>query len=280
MKKVLITGIKGFVGFYLKEELKNHNYEVFGIDLKGEDERNYFKCDIINKDKLVKIVNLIEPSFVFHLAGFSNSIKSVSEPEKCFKINVNGTANLIEAIKPFNSKLLVISSAEVYGKPKYNPIDENHPINPIRPYSHTRIEMEKLGLEYGNAVVARPFNHTGPGQSIDFFIPSIKKQIVDAKEGDTIYVGNLDAIRDFSDVRDVVKAYRLLIEKAKPGEVYNIGSGIGYKLGSIVMKLISDSRKNIRIEISPDKYRKQEIYKVICDNAKIKKLGAKFKKLF
>jgi len=177
-------------------------------------------------------------------------------------------------------KILIVSSAEVYGNSKYLPIDEKHPLGPFSPYAESKGEQEKVTLKYLNTIIARSFNHTGLDQPPNFVIPSFRKQIDEAKDGEKIYVGNLDVIRDFSDVDDVVHAYRLLLEKGALGEVYNVGSEIGYNLQDVLKKLIKDSGKKLKIEVDSERYRKEDIYKLICDNTKIKKLGASFKKYF
>jgi len=281
MKKIkaLITGSEGFVGPHLRKELEDNGYEVLRTSLRGRNDS--IKCDITNKKQVEELIDSTKPDLIFHLAGFSSPSKSFKQPEICFKINVDGTKNLLESVaKLSNCKVLIVSSAEVYGNPKYLPIDENHPLNPLSPYAESRVEQEKITLKYPNTIIARSFNHTGPGQSTDFVIPSFKKQINDAKEGDTIYVGNLDILKDFSHVRDVVRAYRLLMEKGTLGEIYNVGSGGGYNIGSILKELIKKSGKNLEIKKTPLKFNNFEIKKSICDNTKIKKLGASFKKIF
>ena len=277
-RKAMITGSEGFVGPYLRKELEKHDYEVIGIDLSGNPD---FKCDITDRKSLERIILLNKPCHIFHLAGFSSPSQSFKQPEFCFKINVEGTRNLLESASKLNNRrVLIVSSAEVYGNPKYLPVDENHPLAPLSPYGFSRVEQEKLALGYPNTIIARSFNHTGPGQNSDFVIPSFIQQVDNTEDGGTIHVGNLEVIRDFSDVQDVVRAYRLLLEKGNLGEIYNIGSGIGYKLGEVLKRLIKKSGKNITVKIDPEKYRKVDIYELVCDNTKIKKLGAKFRKIF
>ncbi|MFT4303215.1 MAG: GDP-mannose 4,6-dehydratase [Candidatus Woesearchaeota archaeon] len=268
--KALITGGKGFVGPYLKRELENNGYSVVVSDLKDSD----YDCDITNKEKVFSMISSIKPDYVFHLAGFSSVSKSFENPSLCFKINIDGTKNLLEACLDVK-KVLIVSSAEVYGKPEYVPIDEKHPLNPVSPYGKSRVEQEKIALNFSNVVISRSFNHTGEGQPSTFVIPSFKNQINEAKNGDTIYVGNLEVIRDFSDVKDVVHAYRILLEKGVLGEIYNVGSGVGVKLKDILNKLILESGKDLKVEVDSNKYRKADIVELVANVSKINELGIK-----
>lgn len=282
-KIVLITGISGFVGHYLREELESNGYTVYGLDIRGDDitgeGKKIFQCDITDFNSIYNVIDNIRPDEIFHLAGFSSVAKSFENPELCFKINVDGTKNLLDAVikAGINPKILVISSSEVYGKPKYNPIDESHPLNPISPYGESRVKQEKLCLEYIKKhdlkiIISRSFNHTGPDQPETFVIPSFKKQIRDAKDGDTISVGNLDVVRDFSDVRDVVKVYCILLEKGQAGEIYNVGSGNAYKLKEVLDTLIKESGKNLLVQVSKERYRKADIEEQVCDARKLQKI--------
>lgn len=280
--KALITGIDGFVGEYLEKELKDNGYEVYGLSVTASG-HNRFLCDITNFDELNSIIKTIKPDYIFHLAGFSTLPESFKNPELCFKINVDGTKNLLKAVSDngLNPKILIVSSSLVYGNPAYNPIDEKCPLNPASPYAHSRIEQEKAALDSGlDVVISRSFNHTGPTQKENFAIPSFKKQVRDAKDGDVILVGNLNVIKDFSDVRDVVKAYRLLLEKGVPGEIYNVGSGIEYSMRAILERIIHSSGKKLEIVVDPARVRPVEIPKSICDNRKLHAIiGFKFREI-
>lgn len=283
LKKALITGITGFVGPHLKRELEHNKYDVYGLAL-SDGGNKVFKCDITNSDRVLEVIQEIMPDCIFHLAGFSSVSKSFQQPDKCYKINVTGTKNLLDAVKKsgIRPRILIVSSAEVYGVPKYLPIDEKHPLNPISPYGKSRVEQEEIALKSGlPVIISRSFNHTGPGQSDSFVIPSFRKQIKEAKDGGTIYVGNLGVVRDFSDVRDVVKAYRILVEKGKEGDIYNVGSGIGYGLRDILDKLVMLSGKKLEIKKDISKIRKDDIPKLIADNGKVLALGGiSFRNIF
>ncbi len=282
MTKALITGASGFVGPYLWKELEEHGYDVTGFDLSG-DNNKIIHCDITNADLVYKIISEEKPDVIFHLAGFSSVAKSFGNPDLCMKINVDGTKNLLEAVVKagLKSKILIISSAEVYGKPKKIPIDENHSLNPLSPYGESRVKQEIIAFSYDlPVIISRSFNHTGEGQPDIFVIPSFKKQVEEAENEGIVYVGNLDVIRDFSDVKDVVKAYRVLVEKGTMGEIYNVGSGNGYKLRDVLDKIIKASGKNLNVKVDTERYRKSDIPELVADNTKIKRLGLTFKVLF
>ena len=283
-KKALITGINGFVGPYLKIELENNGYEVFGLDLKKGIVGKSFSCDITRYESVFPIINEVRPEYVFHLAGFSSVAKSFKDPELCRKINVEGTRNLLESIKNvrIRPRVLIVSSSDVYGRTAVNPVYERQLVQPVSPYGESRVEQERLAAQYDLPIImARSFSHTGKGQSSVAVIPSFQKQIEEAPNNGIIYVGNLNVVRDFSDVEDVVKAYRLLLEKGVAGEIYNVGSSIGYNLEEVLKKMVADSGKNLQIKIDTEKIRKNDIPVIIADTDKLYEIiGFKFRKIF
>ena len=283
-KKALITGISGFVGPYLKNELDKNGYDVFGIDRTGGE--NVFRCDLLDKKNVEEVIEKSRPDYIYHLAGFSSVKDSWDKPELCRKINVEGTKNLLDAVVKAGLKprILIVTSAEVYGKPKKLPLTETSPLLPESPYAKSRVEQEKLLGNYNDLdwVVARSFNHTGPGQPAMFVIPEFAKQLAEIKKGlkkPVIKVGNLEAKRDFSDVRDVVRAYRLLLEKGLKYEVYNVCSGKSYYVWQLLNKMIkyTNARKMIYDEVDEKKYRPVDIFELKGDNRKLKRIGFKFK---
>jgi len=284
--RALITGVNGFVGPYLAKELQSNGYLVFGCSLEKDSSINmlekYFSCDVTNINQVRSVIELAKPDVIFHLAGFSSVSKSFENPDLCNKINVGGTKNILDSIKMLNisPKLICISSAEVYGQPKKNPVNERAPLQPNSPYGLSKVEQEKLISSYSNSIIVRAFNHTGQNQPDTFVIPSFQKQVTEAKNGSKIFVGNIDIIRDFSDVNDVVKAYRIISEKGVSGEVYNVGSGKGLSLKKILENMIKKSGKDLKITVDSSKFRKAYITELICDNTKIKKLGIKVKSYF
>ncbi|MDD3861682.1 MAG: GDP-mannose 4,6-dehydratase [Candidatus Gracilibacteria bacterium] len=275
--KALITGSTGFVGPYLKKELESHGYEVFGLDRNNPEKLESVFCgDICDVDFVESVVKQVMPDEIYHLAGFSSVKKSFDEPELTMKINVGGTKNLLEAVRKFcpESKVLIVSSADVYGKPNKIPINEYQDLVETSPYSISRIAQEKLIDEFKDLfiVVSRSFNHTGPGQPEIFVLPDFVKQVVEIEKGikdSIIFTGNLDVVRDFSDVRDVVKAYYLLLQKGKKGEVYNVGSGKGYNLAELLNKIIDLSGIKIEVKQDPSKMRPIEIVELVADISKI-----------
>lgn len=289
MKKTFITGISGFVGPYLAKELIKHKYQVFGIDRSGNRKSEIgnwktFKCDLLDKKNVFEVINKIKPDFVFHLAGFSSVAESWKKPELCRKINVEGTKNLLDAIvkAKLNPKILIITSAEVYGKPKKLPLTEKSPLYPSSPYAKSRVLQEKLLLKYKKLdwVISRSFNHTGPGQQPIFVIAEFARQLAEVKlnkKEPIVYTGNLDVRRDFCDARDVVRAYYLLLKKGKSHEVYNVCSGKSYLIKDLLDKMIKMTNKEARVVIDKKKFRKADILNLQGDNKKLRKLGFKFK---
>ncbi len=278
--KALVTGAEGFVGPYLLSFLQEQGLEVFGTYFEGQKtDKNFYNLDVTNKKSVNDIITQIKPDFLFHLAGFSSVKQSFENPELCKRINVEGTRNILDAVlnNKLKTKILIVSSAEVYGKPKFTPITEEHPLSANSPYGESRIMQEKLCGEYVKnglfIVISRSFNHTGPGQPDIFVIPSFAKQIALIEKGkqESIKVGDLDVIRDFSDVRDVVRAYYLALTKNKKCDVYNISSGKGYTLKELLDKMIVLSKSKIKIEKDKERIRKSEIPSLIGDNSKFSK---------
>lgn len=283
MKTTFITGINGFVGKYLSELLLSKGFEVYGIDRSDSIENNkinYFRVDLLDSNKIKQIIEKIKPEIIFHLAGFSSVKKSFEQPEICKKINITGTKNLLDAIldSDINPKILIISSADVYGIPKSTPILETAEINPTSPYAESRKEQEELCLEYYNKynlniIISRSFPHIGPGQQPIFVTSDFAKQIAEIEKGikePIIKVGNIEARRDFTDVRDIVRAYLLAVQKCKSGEIYNICSNNLYSIKEILDKLLSFSKINIKIELDSAKIRPNDIPVLQGDNSKFK----------
>ena len=297
--KSLITGIAGFVGPHLAEHLLNNKHEVFGVDITKKKIENVisYQTDILDRESLFSVMRKIKPDYVFHLAAQSSVEKSFSQPEFTKKVNVDGTKNLLDSILSAGIKptILTVSSAQIYGFPKQLPITEQHPLNPQSPYAKSRLEQEKLVLEYSKerndisnrgglfsimneimpnmkVVIARSFNHTGPGQSEEFVCSDFAKQIVEIEKGlkePLIKVGNLEAKRDFTDVRDIVRGYLLALEKGKRGECYNLCSGKAYSIEEILQMLIKESEcKDIKVEKDPQKMRAGDIAILLGDYSK------------
>ena len=278
--KAFITGISGFVGKYLAKYLLDKGFEVYGIDKRKEQIKGckVESCDVLNKEKLAGVINKTMPDFIFHLAALSSVKQSFSNPEATKKVSVEGTRNLLEAVIAANicPRILIVSSFQVYGNTEKLPIKETNELLPVSPYGKARVEQEKLCREYFKKlkiIIVRSINHTGPGQSTEFVWPSFAKQIAEIEKGkeDELKVGNLDVERDFLDVRDVVKAYSLAVERCAPGEIYNVCSGKKYNLGKMLDVLKSQSEKEVKVVVDKERIRKTDVPALYGDNSKFAK---------
>lgn len=285
MPKSLITGINGFVGTHLNNHLLSKGHEVFGTtkpDGGKPSEDHLFSVDILDYEGIKKVIAELEPDFICHLAALTSPSASFTNPSETITNNIGGQLNILKAVKELklmNTRVLVVSSAEVYGQvgEKDLPIDEKTPLNPTSPYAVSKIAQDFLGLQYYlsqnvDCVRVRPFNHVGPYQSPAFVIPAFAKQIAEIEKGQqepVMKVGNLEAKKDFTDVRDIVVAYEQLLEKGESGEVYNVGSGKSYKISEILDMLLSMSEKNIIVEKDPALMRPIEIPELVCDYSKL-----------
>lgn len=295
MKKVLITGITGFAGSFLAEHLvQNSEYEISGTFLNEEtisnvgnikDKLDLVKTDLTQKDAVESLITQKKPDMVFHLAAMASVGASFKDPVSTFHNNVDSEIFLLEALRKenlLNTRVLITSSAEVYGyvQPENLPLNENAPLRPGNPYAVTKIAQDFLGLQYTLSykmpiIRVRPFNHVGPRQAPGFVVSEFAKQIASIEKSQQepiVKVGNLEAKRDFTDVRDMVKAYTLLMEKGEAGEIYNIGSGISHTIQEILDMLISLSSVQISIETDPARLRPSDIPEIVSDNTKITSL--------
>lgn len=295
MKKILITGSSGFAGSFLAEYLATEK----DVSLSGtylfknsptnlesiKDKIKLVRLDLVDGEKVIEMVSSFKPDFVYHLAALTSPKESYNDPSETMVINIKAQINLLEAIKNANLKdtrMLVVSSGEIYGQvdKKDLPLDEETMLRPTSPYSVSKITQDFLGLQYFlsynlKIIRVRPFNHIGPRQSTAFVVSAFAKKIVEIeknKREPVLSVGNLESARDFTDVRDMVKAYVLAIEKGKEGEVYNLGTGKSYKISEILEKLLSLSSANIKIERDENLLRPIDIPDLVCDATKFKNL--------
>ena len=295
MKKVLVTGATGFAGSYLCEHLVTKNYKVFGTYILDDslsnikdirDKTEFFKLDISNAKNVSSSIKKIKPDLIFHLAALTSPKKSFDDPSITITNNIVAEMNVLNAVKEnrlINTNILIISSADIYGMVTEEnlPIDEDTPFMPLSPYAVSKIAQDFLGLQYFLAyglriIRVRPFNHIGPRQSSHFVVSSIARKIAEIEKGirkPVLGVGNLDAKRDFTDVRDMVKAYLLVLEKGKLGEVYNIGSGTSYKISDILKMVLSLSKSKIIVERDKSLFRLVDIPDLICNPAKFVKVS-------
>lgn len=290
MKKALITGISGFAGGYLAAQLlKNDNYELVGTYTSAKSHDNLdskIKLVQVNLQEEKSVSDLItseKPDYIFHLAALASPKNSFDNPTETFTNNILMQINVLEAVRKFlpSVKLLTISSAEVYGKVAEEdlPIDEETPFNPTNPYAVSKLAQDYITYQYYlsnklDVVRVRPFNHIGPRQSLSFVVAEFAKRIADIEKGkeNTMKVGNLKTKRDFTDVRDMVRAYEMAMEKGEAGEVYNIGSGKCYLISDILNKLISLSNKKIEVVEDANLLRPNDNPELLCDYSKFHKL--------
>ncbi len=293
MKKVLITGISGFAGSFLAEELLKKNFEIYGTYLFDKslanvvhikDKLNLIKLDLLSYENVLEEIKKIKPEIVFHLAAIAATSQSFKNPSEIFTNNVASQLNLLEAIRlsEINPRILIVSSAEVYGAvSKENlPIDEETPLRPLNTYAVSKLSQDFLGLQYFltykmDITRVRPSNHIGPRQSPNFVVSDFAKKIAEVESGgaDGIKVGNLETKRDFTDVRDMVKAYALFIDLKTSGEVYNLGSGKSYSISEILDKLIKLSKVSIKVEVDKSLFRPSDNPELICDSSKFRQLS-------
>jgi len=258
----LITGGRGFVGHWLADHLRDLGDEVIAIDREVE---------ITDPAALLEAMAAAAPDAVYHLAALTHVGQSWEEPLQVLEVNIIGTAAVLAAARQCGTdpRVLVTSSAEVYGAvtdPDRLPLGEGSPTAPLTPYAASKLAAEAVVaqafLGHGQHVVTvRPFNHIGPGQTPNFAVPALAKRIVDAarRGAATIPVGNLSARRDFTDVRDVVRAYRLLIESGRPGEVYNVCSGRDVSIREIADGLLALAGTTLAFETDPSLVRPVEV---------------------
>lgn len=289
--KAFVTGINGFVGSHLAEFLLGKGYEVSGLILERDKKEKIsgvikdirlYEGDVKDYGLLKDVLEESHPEEVYHLAGLSHVQRSWKNEWETYRVNFLGTYNLLEAIKELglNTKILIIGSSDEYGKvqPDQLPIREDYPLMPLSPYGVSKACQELLGLRYARAegihvVTVRAFNHTGPRQEPCFVCSDFAKQIAEAEEGlraPVIYVGDLESERDFTDVRDVVEAYYLLLKKGKSGEVYNVSSGKSFSIRWVLERLLALAGKVVTIEEDTNRLRPVDITKRVGDNRKLR----------
>lgn len=282
--KVLIFGIGGFVGPYLAEEFLNAGYAVYGSDirmpLKLPKGIFFTAADLMKEDDILRIVSEISPDMIVNLAAVSSVGMSWQIPQATIKVNVVGALNIMEAArrqKPM-PKVMFIGSSEEY-EVSEKPIKEDSALNANNPYGISKITQERFAAlyrkQYGLEVYCvRAFNHTGIGQSDAFVLPSFCKQAAEIENAGmpgTIKVGNLAAKRDFSHVKDIVRAYRMIMENGNSAEVYNVGYGRAYALEELLNYIISLCSQKVLVEVDSAKFRPIDTPVICCDREKIKK---------
>lgn len=293
---ILVTGGSGFVGSHLVEHLISSGIPASHIHITHYGlshslapatvpESNVHSINLTDEQATENLLKKIQPNQIYHLAAIASVSDTTSSPIRVLTVNTQIQVSLLEAIRNHapTAKTLIVGSAQEYdftSQLPNTPVNENHPLGPANPYGISKVTQDLLALSYYYSynvpiIRVRPFNHIGERQTPAFAIPAFAKQIAECeKKGTTeIKVGNLDAIRDFTDVKDVVAAYTLLMKKGKIGDVYNIGSGNGYKMKDILNMLIGHSNAQITVRLDKKRIRPIDVPSIIADNSKITSLG-------
>jgi GDP-4-dehydro-6-deoxy-D-mannose reductase len=285
MMRAFVTGAAGFVGSHLTERLLDRGREVFGLILDRRDVGNLtdalagahasylhlIEGDLLEASFLGGVVREIRPDEVYHLAAQPSVRQSTADPAGTFRINVLGTQTLLEAVREDSGRprVLYVGSAEAYGESAGlgGPLTEERPLLPVTPYGSSKAAAEQVacryGAEYGLAVVrVRPFPHTGPRHAPNFVYPDLARQLCEMRAGrcpPRLLVGNLEVRRDLSDVRDVVAAYVLALERGEPGAVYNVCCGRTTSVREVLDLLIGLSGVTVEVAVQTDRLRSHEL---------------------
>jgi GDP-4-dehydro-6-deoxy-D-mannose reductase len=285
VSRILITGGTGFVGSHLIHFLKSYASRIAvlasGGSSRPELDVDYYEIDIRDRGEVRSVVQELKPNQIYHLAAVSAVGPSWSNPQLTYEVNVFGANNLFSAAMslPSPPRILNVSTAHVYA-PSSRALSEDSLVQPNNPYAASKAMAELLVVEYqkhaaGGIITARAFNHTGPGQPPNFVLPSIAKQFAEIEAGlqtPRLAVGNIEVKRDFTDVRDVVRAYCMLLDKGKPGEIYNVCSGYAIRLADIIQMFESVSGTKITIETDAARVRCNDVSEICGDPKKIREV--------
>src|SRR5436190_8193085 len=287
--RALITGITGFAGSHLAEYLlaEQPQVEVFGTrrwrsrmeNIQHlEDKVSLIETDLSDPTSALRTLERVRPDYIFHLAAQSFVPTSWVAPSETFNINLVGQINIFEAIRTLklDPVVQIACSSEEYGLvlPDEVPIKETNPLRPLSPYAVSKVAQDYLAYQYFmsyglKAIRTRGFNHTGPRRGEVFVTSNFARQVARIEAGlhaPVIRVGNLDSVRDFTDVRDMVRAYWLAVIKGKPGEVYNIATGQGITIRAMLDKLLAMSKIEVKVEIDPDRLRPSDVEVLLGDS--------------
>jgi GDP-4-dehydro-6-deoxy-D-mannose reductase len=275
--RALVTGISGFVGGHLAEHLVAEGDLVVGLCTSGrwppelsalEKTVRIERFDLVEQGEadLADLIRRKQPDVIYHLAAQSNPQGSVADPRGTWALNLGGSLNLLEAVKfsGQNPRVVLVGSGVCYGNPApaFIPVSEDCPLRPNNPYAASKAAVDLLGIEHylahgTDVVIVRPFNHAGPRQLPRYVLAGLAFQVAEVECGrrSCVEVGNLEVIRDFTDVRDVVRAYRLLGHGGQSGEIYNLGSGEGTKLTDALEYLRSQSKVPVAIQVDAARIR-------------------------
>ena len=288
MERVLVTGADGFVASRLIPELSREwGCGLFGLGLRPEpscavEGLGYRTVDLTDFEQVEKVLEDFRPDAVFHLAAQASVARSWEDPRSTYRVNLLGQVNLMEAMRKLGieASVHIACSSEEYGKvsPDRMPLSEETALNPCSHYAVSKVGQEVLGRMYCEAfswrvLITRGFNQAGPGQSPDFVASSFARQIARIEGGKSepvIKVGNLEARRDFTDVRDTARAYRMVMEKGRPGAAYNVCSGVARAISEILEILLGMSDERIKVEKDPARQRQSDIPVLVGDNTLVR----------
>lgn len=287
--KALITGITGFAGSHMAEYLLKQNVEVIGT-IRQRSRMDHIKhllpdlylkeCELRDPFSVRSLIEVEKPGLIFHLAAQSFVPTSWNSPNDTLENNADGQLNLLEAVRRsgLDCKIQIACSSEEYGQVEAHevPIKETNFLRPLSPYAVSKVTQDYLGFQYHQSyglhvVRTRAFNHTGPRRGENFVTSNFAKQIAQIEKGKQppfVYAGNLKAKRDFTDVRDVVRAYWLALEKGEPGECYNIASGKSWTIAEVLRKLMSLSTVDIDVKVDPSRFRPSDVPILLGDYSK------------
>jgi len=291
--RILITGISGFAGSHLAEfALQQPGVEVYGTIRKRSRLDNIehllssvrlAECDLRDPFSVKNVIEEIKPEWIFHLAAQSFVPTSWNAPEETLTTNILSELNLFEAVRQarISARIQIACSSEEYGMvyPEETPITEDNPLRPLSPYGVSKVAQDLLAYQYYasyglHTIRTRAFNHTGPRRGEVFVTSNFARQIVEIENGlrePVIFTGNLEAKRDFTDVRDMVKGYWLALEKGEPGEVYVLAAGKACSIAQLLNMLVQKSGIEITVKTDPARLRPSDVPVLLGDAGKFKK---------
>jgi GDP-4-dehydro-6-deoxy-D-mannose reductase len=289
--KALITGITGFAGSHLADYLLEQGYEVSGTVRWRSQRENIahiesrltlIECDIKDATSVKRIIERVRPDHIYHLAAQSFVLTSWHAPAETLVTNLVGQLNVFEAVRELDlpARIQIAGSSEEYGMVLEDeiPINESNPLRPLSPYGVSKVAQDMLGYQYFQSyglriVRTRAFNHTGPRRGDVFVTSNFCKQVARIEKGlqePVVLVGNLDAVRDFTDVRDAMRGYYLALTRGEPGEVYNICSGIGRSMRAVLDMILSYSEVKIEARQDPSRMRPSDVPALVGDASKFR----------
>ena len=284
--RVLITGAGGFVGPYLVDALQAHGHETHAVDLAPPSDRlratgaTLHQGDLLDPPALHALIDHVRPEAIVHLAGITFVPQAAREPDIAYRVNLHGTLAVLAALRDQvpTARLLHVSSSDVYGAvtPQDLPVNEQTPLRPLSVYAATKAAAEIAVGQWGRAhkldvVIVRPFNHTGPGQAPTFVCSALARQVALAECGAqpaVLQVGDMNPIRDFSDVRDIVAGYVGLLERGRTGEVYNLCSEVGTSVADIIAILRGIAHLPLGVHRDPALRRPVDVLRIVGSAAK------------